>query len=159
MKDAVRFYLAGAVALLALAGCTHPDKRTMAVQDGWHGTTLSKKVASGKPRRRAPESRGRPAAINAAAHAPWCVTQRGSGIQADCTYDDFMICDMAASVAGGTCKARSNLIAPRLKAAVPSPPQRKLSLAEHDKLLAGSDSDSCASCHRTRPLNRHESGL
>ena len=121
MKDAVRFYLAGAVVLLALAGSINAD-------------VLFAQVAG--------------------ASKSWCVTLRGSGIQ-DCTYDDFMICDMEASLAGGTCKARPNLIAPRRKTAVPSPPQRKLSVAEHDKLIAGSDSDSCASCHRkTRPLNR-----
>ena len=93
---------------------------------------------------------GRVVAQNAGAPASWCVTQLGSGILADCAYDDFLICEMAASVAGGTCKARSNLIGPRRKATVSSPPQRKLSVAEHDKLLAGPDFDSCASCHRTK---------
>ena len=113
MKDAVRFYLVGAVVLLALAGCTHLDRRTMAVQDGWHGTPLPTKMASSKSRLRAPKSRGRLVAINAGKPALWCVTQRGSGVQADCTYDDFVTCDMAARVAGGTCKTRSHRIAPR----------------------------------------------
>ena len=114
MKSSVRFYLAGAVMLVALAGSINAG-------------ALFAQVAG--------------------APASWCVTQ--PGIQADCAYDDAKICDMAASVAGGTCKARSNLIGPRRKATTASPPQRKLSVAEHDKLLAGSDSDSCASCHRT----------
>ena len=97
--------------LLALAGCTHPDRRTMAVQDGWHGTPLPTKTANSKSRLRAPKSRGRLVAINAGKPALWCVTQRGSGVQADCTYDDFVTCDMAARVAGGTCKTRSHRIA------------------------------------------------
>ena len=117
MKSSVRFYLAGAMILVALAGSINAGALFAQV--------------TGAP-------------------ASWCVTQPGTATQADCAYDDYMICDLAASVAGGTCKARSNLIGPRRKSAVPSPPQRKLSVAEHDKLLAGPDSDSCASCHRTR---------
>jgi hypothetical protein len=123
MKSSVRFYFAGAVMLVALAGSINAG-------------ALFAQVAG--------------------APASWCVIQPGSGIQADCAYDDSRICDMAASVAGGTCKARSNLIGPRRKATIPSPPQRKLSVAEHDKLLAGSDSDSCGSCHRT--TGRGDSG-
>ena len=107
MENAVRFSLAGAVVLLALAGCTRADKREMFVQDDWHGTPSPKKLASGNPGWRAPESRGRLVAINAGKPALWCATQRGSGLQADCTYDDFVICDMAVRVAGGTCKTRS----------------------------------------------------
>jgi len=113
MEHAAHFSLAGAVLLLALASCTRADKHDMFVH-GWHGTPSPKQVASG---RRAP---GRLVAINAGKSAPWCVTQRGSGLQADCTYDDFVICDIAARVASGTCKKRSHLIAPLREIAISS---------------------------------------
>ena len=39
----------------------------------------------------------------------WCITRDGSGAPAACDYDNFLVCGMAAIVAGGSCKARSSL--------------------------------------------------
>jgi hypothetical protein len=68
-------------------------------------------------------------AINdgAPGHA-WCITRGGSGAPAACDYDNFLVCGMAAIVAGGSCKARSSLFTAAVE--VPLPRPRKLSAAK-----------------------------
>jgi hypothetical protein len=63
-----------------------------------------------------------------------CVTRDGSRVPGGCAYDDFVTCGIAAIGAGGSCKARSSLMA-TAHAAVPLPRPRKVSAAEHDKLF------------------------
>jgi hypothetical protein len=58
----------------------------------------------------------------------WCITRDGSGAPAACDYDNFLVCGMAAIVAGGSCKARSNLFTAAVE--VPLPRPRKLSAAK-----------------------------
>jgi hypothetical protein len=64
-------------------------------------------------------------AINEGApgHA-WCITRDGSGAPAACGYDNFLVCGMAAIVAG----ARSSLFTAAVE--VPLPRPRKLSAAK-----------------------------
>jgi hypothetical protein len=68
-------------------------------------------------------------AINdgAPGHA-WCITRGGSSAPAACDYDNFLVCGMAAIVAGGSCKARSSLFTAAVE--VPLPRPRKLSAAK-----------------------------
>src|SRR5262249_3587788 len=51
------------------------------------------------------------AATAAAPNSSWCVETPEAGASPDCTYDNYLVCAVAAIRAGGLCKAGETVVA------------------------------------------------